>query len=171
MQEDDKQARNEHSADEDDAGGDRRDGSELGEGLDHLGRAVGGVLTRLLGPRYTQVELDPERPVLGREADEALERAGATMGRWLRAAGDGLRAHPTDPVRALDHLAKHKDDGDLELREGEAPLAAGMRSLAGGLYRSTEAVLDVVAPRRPKAAAEESEEPAPDEAPERSAED
>ncbi|MCB9778993.1 MAG: hypothetical protein H6742_10550 [Alphaproteobacteria bacterium] len=121
--------------------------SELEAGLDHLGKAVGGVLTRLLGPRYTKVELDPERPVLGAEADRAVERAGDRMGRWLRATGDGLKAHPTDPIRALDHAAKHKDE-DVEVREGEAPFAAGARALASGLYRSTEAVLDVVAPRR-----------------------
>lgn len=123
--------------------------SELGAGLDHLGRAVGGVLTRLLGPRYTQVELDPQTPVLGAEADAAVERAGAVMGRWLNAAGDGLRSHPTDPLAALDHAARHRED-EPSLREGEAPLAAGVRALAGGLFRSTEAVLDKVAPRRPK---------------------
>lgn len=138
-----------------------RPGSELEEGLDHLGKAVGGVLTRLLGPRYTQVDLDPERPVISDEADQALERAGAAMGRWLRAAGDGLKTHPTDPVKALDHVARHKDEDIADLREGEAPLAAGVRSLAGGLYRSTEAVLDIVAPRKPRPQAEQPE-PEPD---------
>ena len=132
---------------------DRSGNSELEEGLDHLGKAVGGVLTRLLGSRYTQVEVDPEKPVLGPEADAAIERAGEKMGRWLKAAGEGLHSHPTDPIAALDHAAKHKSD-QVEVREGEAPLAAGMRALAGGLYRSTEAVLDVVAPRKPKPGAE-----------------
>jgi len=127
----------------------RAAGSELEEGLDHLGRAVGGVLTRLLGSRYTQVELDPDRPVISPEVDDAVDRAGAAVGRWLHAAGEGLVRHPTDPAAAVGHASAHKDD-DLELREGEAPLAAGVRALAGGLYRSSEAVLDVVAPRRPR---------------------
>lgn len=140
--------------------GERSPGSELEEGLDHLGKAVGGLLTRLLGPRYTQVELEPDKPVLGAEADAAVDRAGATMGRWLKAAGDGLKSHPTDPIAALDHASKHRDE-EPELREGEAPLAAGARAFAGGLYRSTEAVLDAVAPRRPKAGAKAT----PDEAP------
>ena len=131
----------------------RSSASELEEGLDHLTRAVGGVLTQLLGTRYTQVELDPKRPVISPQADRAVERAGARMGRWLRAAGEGLTEHPTDPVAALDHASKHRRE-EVETREGEAPLAAGARALAGGLYRSTEAVLDVVAPRRPKAGAQ-----------------
>ena len=122
--------------------------SELEEGLNHLGRAVGGVLTRLLGSRYTQVDLDPERPVISPEVDEAMDRAGAAVGRWLHAAGEGLARHPTDPAAAVGHASAHKDD-DLELREGEAPLAAGVRALASGLARTGAAVLDVVAPRHP----------------------
>ena len=132
-----------------------RETSELEQGLNALGRTVGGVMTRLLGSRYTQVELDPDKPVISREADEAMERAGESLGRWLKATGEGLKTHPTDPIKAMEHAGRHKDEAP-ELREGEAPLAAGMRVLAGGLYRSTEAVLDVVAPRRPKAGAETS---------------
>ncbi len=141
----------------DDTDRSERPGSELEEGLDHLGKAVGGVLTRLLGSRYTRVELDPERPVISPEADEAVDRAGRLVGRWLNATGQGLRSHPTDPLAALNHANAHLRD-EVELREGEAPLAAGARSLAGGLYRSTEAVLDIVAPRRPKSPAEQAED-------------
>jgi hypothetical protein len=123
--------------------------SELEQGIEQVGRVVGGVLTQLVGSRYTKVELDPDKPVLGAEADETVKRVGSTLGRWLLATGEGLKNNPTDPIAALEHVSQHHDV-DPELREGEAPLAAGARVLASGVKRSTEALLDAVAPRKSK---------------------
>lgn len=132
--------------------------SELEQGIEQVGRVVGGVLTQLVGSRYTKVELDPEKPVLGAEADETVKRLGSTLGCWLLATGEGLQNNPTDPIAALEHVSKHHDV-DPELREGEAPLAAGARVLASGVIRSTEALLDAVAPRKtkPETAPDESQ--------------
>lgn len=132
--------------------------SELEQGIEQVGRVVGGVLTQLVGSRYTKVELDPEKPILGTEADEAVKRLGSTVGRWLLATGEGLKNNPTDPIAALEHVSQHHDV-DPELREGEAPLAAGARVLADGFMRSTEALLDVVAPRKRPAGSEPTDEP------------
>lgn len=123
--------------------------SDLEDGLHHLGRAFGGVLTRLLGPRVTGQPLDPEKPVLGPEADRVVGEVGDTMGRWLHAAGTSLKDHPTRPGKVIDQTVRHAAD-DVSTREGETVLTEGLRSFAGGMYKATEAVLDKVAPRKPK---------------------
>jgi len=128
-------------------GGAERVASELEEGMHHLGRTMGGLATRLLGQKITGLEVDPDKPVISKEADQAIEDLGSAAGRWLDAAGKGLRAHPDSPSAALDEMMSHREV-EVDTPEGVAPLTAGLRSLAGGLYKSTEAVLDMVAPRK-----------------------
>ena len=118
--------------------------------MHHLGRTMGGLATRLLGQKITGLEVDPDKPVISKEADQAIEELGSAAGRWLDAAGKGLRAHPDSPSAALDEMMSQREV-EVEPPEGVAPLTAGLRSLAGGLYKSTEAVLDKVAPRKAKA--------------------
>jgi len=131
--------------------------SELEEGMHHLGRTMGGLATRLLGSKVTGIEIDPEKPVISKEADQAIDELGSTAGRWLDAAGKGLRAHPSSPSAALDEMMSQREV-EVDPPEGVAPLTAGLRSLAGGLYKSTEAVLDKVAPRKSASQDDEVEE-------------
>lgn len=128
--------------------------SELEEGVEHLGRALGGVMSKLLGEKITGIPVDAERPVIGAQADQAIDELGSTAGRWLRAAGEGLKRHPGSPGQALETMLEERH-APVETEEGVAPLTAGLKTLAGGLYKSTEAVLDKVAPRKPKAGAGE----------------
>ena len=123
--------------------------SELEQSMHHLGKTLGGVMGRLFGEKATGIKVDPETPVLGKDGDEALEVLGQEMGRWLRAAGEGLRQHPTAPGKAVE-VMKEVSAAEVEVEEGSSPLSQGLRTFASGLYRSTEAVLDKVAPRRPK---------------------
>jgi hypothetical protein len=123
--------------------------SEFEEGVQHFGNVLGGVMTRLLGERVTGQAIDPHKPLLGPNADLAIDKLGDTMGRLLNAAGRGLSAHPDRPVQALDETVRLANE-PVETEEGVAPLTEGLRSLANGLYKTTEAVLDRVAPRKPK---------------------
>ena len=132
------------------AEGTERQRSELEEGAEHLGRALGGVMTKLLGKKVTGREPDTERPVLGPEADQALDQAGATVGRWLNAAGRALQEHPTSPTRAVEEAGRVSREEPMPDEEGLAPLSVGLKSLGKGLYKTTEAVLDKVAPRKPR---------------------
>jgi len=125
--------------------------SELDDGLAQFGKVVGGIASRLLGSKFTGHTLDPDRPTLSPEADRALDQAGDALGRVLKAAGDSLQEHPTDPIAAFDQTVKHAQD-PVHPRVGEAPLAEGLRSVVGGLFKTSEALLDKVAPRKPKAA-------------------
>lgn len=124
-----------------------RSRSELEEGVEHLGRALGGVMSKLLGEKVTGIRLEADRPVIGAEADQALDELGSTAGRWLRAAGEGLKRHPASPGQALETMLEERH-APVQTEEGIAPLTAGLKNLAGGLYKSTEAVLDKVAPRK-----------------------
>jgi hypothetical protein len=136
---------------------DKKQASELEVGIDQLGKVFGGVMTRLLGAGVTGRATNPERSVLGAEADRTVDQVGDTVGRFLKAAGESLKAHPTDPIQVVGETLKHSAD-PVEAREGEAPLTEGIRSLAGGLYKTTEAILDLVAPRKPKGEAGEAGE-------------
>jgi len=137
---------------------DDRDGrSELAEGLHRMSRVAEGVATRLLGSRVTGRPQREDRPILGEEADAQLDRLGARVGRLLSAAGDGLKAHPVNPIEALEHTLSERDQ-DLEIPEGDGPITVGLQSLAGGVYKSAEALLDVVAPRKtPSSQADDGE--------------
>lgn len=121
-------------------------GSELEEGVESLGRVIGGVATRLFGERVTGRKVDPEKPAISDEADAAISQLGDNLGRLLSAAGRALQEHPVEPKKAVDDVRMHAAD-PVETEDGEAPLTAGLRDLAQGVYRSTEAVLDKVAPR------------------------
>ena len=124
--------------------------SELEEGVEHLGRAFGGVMTRLFGAKVTGQEAPEQRPVVSPEADAAIDQAGRTLGRWLHAAGEALAEHPAAPSEALD-AARKAAPNEVPEEEGLTPLSVGLKSMAKGLARSGEAVLDQVAPRKTKA--------------------
>ena len=138
--------------------------SELDDSLAHLGKVMGGVASRLLGRKFTGHSPDPDKPILSPEADKALDEASLALGKVLKAAGDSLQQHPTNPFAALDQTIAHVND-PIEPREGEAPLAEGLRSVVGGLFKTSEAILDKVAPRRPKSAEPAAEEEPVDDAP------
>ncbi len=127
-----------------------RERSELEDGVEHLGRAFGGLMSKLLGEKVTGIQVEPDKPVLSPQADAAVEEIGELAGRWLSAAGRGLKQHPGSPGRAMESMLEKRHE-EVETTEGVAPLTAGLKDLAGGLYKSTEAVLDKVAPRKPKA--------------------
>ncbi len=125
------------------------DDSELQRGLQSLKRAAAGVAGRLLGPKAIGREELPPEAAISPEADEAIARAGAEVGRILHATGEGLKAHPLDPAGAI-RTARASAGDSFEADPGWTPLAAGIKNLGGGLARVAEGVLDVVAPRRPK---------------------
>ncbi|MES2638664.1 MAG: hypothetical protein V4850_04260 [Myxococcota bacterium] len=126
-----------------------RDKSELERGLQSLGRAFTGVTGRLLGPKAIGREELPPGSSISPEADAAIEKVGADLGRFLHATGEGLKAHPMDPSQAL-RTARASAEDVVEADPGWTPLAAGLKNLGGGLAKVAEGVLDVVAPRRPK---------------------
>lgn len=131
--------------------------SDLEDGVESLGRAFGGAMTRLFGERVTGQKVDPEKPVLGAETDKALGQVSQSLGRLLHAAGKSMQDNPTRPGKVLDDAAKHGKEA-VEAREGETELTQGLRSLASGLYKTTEVVLDKVAPRQPKDSPASAEE-------------
>ncbi len=121
--------------------------SELQAGVEQVSKVVGGVLSNLFGTRATGIPR-PESPVLGEEADATLRELGATVGRALHAAGQQLEADPAHPARAIERSWADRDTAPaLEVEEDDAPLSAGVRTLARGLSRTTEVLLDqLVAP-------------------------
>jgi hypothetical protein len=125
-----------------------RPGSELEEGLDHMARVASGLATRLFGENVTGRPTDPNRATLSPEADDVLTGLGDNLGRMFNAAGKALQEHPTRPGRMLNETMDHIRE-PVAVEDGGAPLTSGLRSLADGLFHTTEAVLDRVAPRRP----------------------
>jgi len=138
-----------------------RDKSELERGFESLGRALTGVTGRLLGPKAIGREELPPESAISPEADERIAQVGADLGRILHATGEGLKAHPLDPTEAL-RTARASSDDPVEADPGWTPLAAGLKNLGGGLARVAEGVLDVVAPRKPKAEGEDDAPGDPD---------
>ncbi len=134
---------------------------ELTDAVDKLGRSAWGLGTRLFGPKVIPPPKGEQTP-LSPQTELAIETAGATLGRWLHAAGVGIEAHPMNPAAAVEAARAHIDDMP-EPAEGETALTAGARDLGGGLYKLAEGVLDVVAPRRAgQAATEDGTTPAPE---------
>lgn len=127
-------------------------GSELEEGLHHLGNVLGGVATRLLGPGITGRTLS-DRPTISPAADGLIDDAGDNLGRLLHAAGRALEANPTAPGAAFG-AATRNAASPIEPAPDEAPLTEGLRALGRGLAATSEAVLDRVAPRRATGAEE-----------------
>lgn len=119
--------------------------SELEAGVEQVSKVVGGVITTLFGSRATGLAR-PEGPVLGEDADDALQRLGSSLGRVLHAAGRELEADPSNPGRALGRSLEPEESPELQLDEDDAPLSAGLRSFARGLSRTTEVLLDQVVP-------------------------
>ncbi len=120
-------------------------GDELTDAVDRIGRGVWGLGTRLFGARVVPPPTGESTPI-SPEAEAAIDAAGATVGRWLHAAGKAMAAHPMDPKGAVDEARERLVDVP-EPGEGETVLTAGIRDLGGGLYKVAEGVLDVVAPR------------------------
>lgn len=126
--------------------------SDLDNAVEDLGKVASGVLGRLFGPRAVGREQLDEGPTLSPEVDAALVEAGRGVGRLLHAAGSALKEHPVDPVAAVEKAAETARAGeDPPPLEGWSELSGGVKSLAQGLGAVAEGVLDVVAPRKPKA--------------------
>jgi hypothetical protein len=106
-----------------------------------------GVTARVLGPKAVGREAMPDSPAVSVEVDHAIEDATEVVGRYLNAAGEGLREHPLDPMAAV-HTAQEKVAEPAPVPEGWSPLVGGLRSLGGGLFKVAEGVLDRVAPRK-----------------------
>ena len=129
------------------AGGEGHPTSEFERGVESFARVVEGVAGKVLGPKALGRKGPPPGPVISEEADRALEQATEAMGRYLHAAGEGLKAHPFAPGEAV-RTAQEKVTEEPPTPEGWSPLVGGMRSLSGGLFRVAEGVLDQVAPRK-----------------------
>lgn len=125
---------------------------EITEAVDRIGRSAWGLGTRLFGPKVMPPPKGDQTPI-SPEAEVAIQAAGATVGRWLHAAGKALEAHPKDPIAAVKEAREHIEEVP-EHAEGETVLTAGVRELGGGLYKVAEGVLDVVAPRSKPAGGE-----------------
>jgi hypothetical protein len=114
--------------------------------VDRIGRTMWGVGSRLFGSKVIPPP-SGEPDAISPDAAVAIEAAGATVGRWLHAAGKAIEAHPFDPGAAVQQAQEHINDIP-EAEEGETVLTAGVREFGGGLYKVAEGVLDVVAPRK-----------------------
>lgn len=128
---------------------DKKPERDVSQTVDRIGRSAWGLGTRLFGPKVIPPPVGEQEP-MSHETELAIDAAGATIGRWLHAAGRAIEAHPMDPAAAVNE-ARQRIDEVPEPAEGETPLTAGARDLGGGLYKLAEGVLDVVAPRRAKA--------------------
>lgn len=121
--------------------------SELDEGLDDLRKLARGLAGKLLGPRMGDDE-PPARPIISPEADEAIDNLGATLGHWLRAAGDSMLAHPGDPEEAMRETTERAraeeptqeidDEGWSPLVQGARAFGAGLGLMAGELFSAVE---------------------------------
>lgn len=125
-----------------------RSGSELEEGLNHMAKVASGLATRLFGENVTGRPTDPNKSTLSPDADDVVTGLGDNLGRMFNAAGNALKEHPTRPGRMLNETLDNIR-APITVEDGGAPLTSGLRSLADGLFHTTEAVLDRVAPRRP----------------------
>lgn len=121
--------------------------SELAKGLESAGRIVEGLAARVLGPKSVGKETVPETPTVSPEVDQAISELGHTVGRYLHAAGEGLKEHPTDLIEAGRAAQDHVQD-PVTAPDGWSPLVGGALTLGEGLLKVTEGVLDVVAPRK-----------------------
>lgn len=119
---------------------------DVSQKVDRIGRTMWGVGTRLFGSKVIPPPLG-EPDAISPDAAVAIEAAGATVGRWLHAAGKAIEAHPFDPGAAVQQAQEHINDIP-EAKDGETVLTAGVREFGGGLYKVAEGVLDVVAPRK-----------------------
>lgn len=102
---------------------DDKTSSQVEDTLDDLAKMAYGVAGKLLGPKATKGRVDPDKPVVSEEVDQVLEDIGSSMGRILKAAGDGLLGDQADET------AETPDD------EGWSPLATGAKHFAKGLTK------------------------------------
>lgn len=132
---------------------DEKKKSDLETAVDDLGKLATGLAGKLFGPKLVgKDKLDPDQPVLSPEADRAIDQVGENIGRLLHAAGEGLKKRPLDPVQALGEAEQAARAEELPPPpEGWSELSGGLKNLAEGFGSVAEGVLDVVAPRKPKA--------------------
>ncbi len=123
---------------------DRDASSELQAGIEQVGKVLGGVLTGLLGSRSTGIK-PTDGPILGKGADEKLHELGDRVGRVLNAAGQHLSEDPSHPAKALERSWTDRD-APVDVDDGDTPLSVGLRAFAKGLSRTTESLLDQIAP-------------------------
>jgi len=118
-------------------GADPDPSSQLEDSLDDLRDLAAGLAAKLLGPKAARgMAIDPEKPVLSAEADKVIEDLGASLGRVLEAAGDGLRrstAAGRENPAATPPADPQADAAEDDSLEGWSPLVLGARSLATGL--------------------------------------
>ena len=137
---------------------------DVSQTVDRIGRTMWGVGTRLFGAKVVPPP-SGEADAISPDAAVAIDAAGATVGRWLHAAGTAIEAHPFDPGAAVQEAQEHINDIP-EAKDGETVLTTGMRDFGGGLYKVAEGVLDVVAPRnRPDSKPDSEPDSKPDSEP------
>jgi len=117
---------------------------DLSDGLHDLGKFATGVAGKVLGPKADLAnEEDPERTVVTPEIDDAIEKAGAAVGHFLRAAGEGFKENPAEPAEAVDatrEKARKKaetapdEDGWSPLVQGAKVFGEGVGAVAGELF-------------------------------------
>lgn len=135
---------------------DEKTRSDLENAVDDVGRMVTGLAGRLFGAKAVEKVKRPEGPAISPEVDEAIGQVGDAMGRFLHAAGEGMKKHPLDPLAALDEVGKGAT-APAPAPEGWSELSGGIKTFAQGLGSVAEGVLDVVAPKKPKA--DDAEDP------------
>lgn len=98
--------------------------SELTEGLDNLRRVLQGLAVKALGPAAAPSRPvdEADRPAVSPDFDAAVERVSATLGQWLKVAGEELQRQ-----------AGHGEQGEEAPADGWSPLVHGARSLGRGL--------------------------------------
>lgn len=116
---------------------------DLSEGLADLGKFATGVAGKVLGPRADMAADEADRTVVSPEVDDAIEKAGAAVGHWLRSAGEAMDEHRTEPGEAVD-AAREKasepaetgpdDDGWSPLVQGAKVFGKGVGAVAGELF-------------------------------------
>lgn len=138
----------------------------LSDGLFTLGKLATGVAGKVLGPRADLAADEPSRTVTTPELDDAIEKAGATVGHWLRSAGDGMSENPADPAEAVDAAREKAREGQAETAsddDGWSPLVQGAKVFSEGVGAVAGELLDTLADqtsrdKKPKTYAQAGEE-------------
>ena len=131
--------------------------STLDNSLEDLRHLAGGMAAKLFGTKaVSRLDIDPDKTVLSPEADRAIEDIGASIGRFLHAAGEEITraASPqpseqdTEPAKDETPSETHEDPAEASLddEEGWSPLVIGARSLAKSLSAVAGDVFERISP-------------------------